>query len=92
MEKIFIIVLMNLWSNGEPEIIQYGTSILGESFSDRKACEARLVDLADGQNLVQERSLNGIVRANIVYRSRDSEGKVNQEYSCLEINYQKNLK
>ena len=89
MEKIFIILLMTVWSNGEPEIIQYGTSILGESFLTRQNCEVRLIDLADGQNLNQEKGIAGIARTNLVYRSRDSNGRVDQEYSCLEVNFQK---
>ena len=89
MEKIFIVLLMNVWSNGEPEIIQYGTSILGESFLTRQDCETQLINLTDGQNLNQEKGIAGITRTNLVYRSRDANGRVNQEYSCLEVNYQK---
>jgi hypothetical protein len=88
MEKIFIVLIMNVWSNGEPEIIQYGTSVLGESFSNRKDCEIKLKNLTSGQDLVEEKGLSGITRTNMVYRSRDSEGRVNQEYSCLEVNFQ----
>ena len=88
MEKIFIIVLLNIWSNGEPEIIQYGTSVLSESFVTRTECEVRLVDLAGDQNLLPEKSISGISRTNLVYRSRNNEGLVDQEYSCLEVNFQ----
>ena len=88
MEKIFIVLIMNVWSNGEPEIIQYGTSVSGESFLNRKDCEIKLKDLTSGQALVEEKGLSGITRTNMVYRSRDSEGRVNQEYSCLEVNFQ----
>ena len=87
MEKIFIILVMNVWSNGEPEIIQYGTSVLSESFSTRIDCEASLAELSAGQNLTKEKGLSGIVRTNLVYRSRDSKGRVDQEYSCLEVNF-----
>ena len=87
MEKIFIILLMNVWSNGEPEIVQYGTSVMSESFASRNECEFRLAELADGQGLKREKAISGIVRANIVYRSRDIYGHVNQEYSCLEVNF-----
>ena len=87
MEKIFIILVMNVWSNGEPEIIQYGSSVLRESFSNRKDCEASLIELSAGQNLTREKGLNGIARTNLVYRSRDSKGHVDQEYSCLEVNF-----
>ena len=89
MEKIFIILLMNVWSNGEPEIIQYGTSILGESFLTREDCETRLINLAHGQILIQEKGIAGIARTNLVYRSRDANGRVDQEYSCLEVHFQK---
>ena len=89
MEKIFIIVLLNIWSNGEPEIIQYGTSVLSESFVTRTECEVRLVDLAGDQNLLPEKSISGISRTNLVYRSRNNEGLVDQEYSCLEVNFQR---
>ena len=89
MEKMFVILLMNVWSNGEPEIIQYGTSILSESFLTRQGCEVRLMNLADGQNLTKEKGIAGIARTNLVYRSRDVNGRVDQEYSCLEINFQK---
>ena len=89
MEKVFIILLMTVWSNGEPEIIQYGTSILGESFLTRQECEAQLINLADGQNLNQEKGIAGIARTNLVYRSRDINGRVDQEYSCLEVNLKK---
>ena len=78
---------MNVWSNGEPEIIQYGTSILKKSFSDREDCESSLTELSVGQNLAKEKGLNGIARTNLVYRSRDSKGRVDQEYSCLEVNF-----
>tara|TARA_B100000902_G_C26727889_1_gene629937 strand:+ start:263 stop:532 length:270 start_codon:yes stop_codon:yes gene_type:complete len=87
MEKIFIILVMNVWSNGEPEIIQYGSSVLGQSFSNRKDCEASLMELSAGQNLTREKGLNGIARTNLVYRSRDIDGRVDQEYSCLEVNF-----
>ena len=87
MEKIFIILVMNVWSNGEPEIIQYGTSVLSESFSTRIDCEASLTELSAGQNLTKEKGLNGIARTNLVYRSRDINGRVDQEYSCLEVNF-----
>ena len=87
MEKLFIIIVMNVWSNGEPEIIQYGTSVLKESFSTRKECEIGLTELSAGQNLTKEKGLSGIVRTNLVYRSRDSKGRVDQEYSCLEVNF-----
>ena len=89
MEKIFIILLMTVWSNGEPEIIQYGTSVLGESFLTRQDCEARLINLADGQNLNQEKGIAGIARTNIVFRSRDADERIDQEYSFLEINFPK---
>ena len=90
MEKIFIILLMNVWSNGEPEIIQYGTSVLGESFSNRHSCEEKLKILTSGQELDEEKGISGIARTNIVYRSRDTQGRVNQQYSCLEINFNVN--
>lgn len=80
---------MTVWSNGEPEIIQYGTSVLGKSFLTRKDCESQLVDLSKGQNLNQEKGIAGIARTNLVYRSRDGDGRVDQEYSCLEVNFQK---
>ena len=89
MEKIFIILLMNVWSNGEPEIIQYGTSVLGKFFPSREECEISLHRLTDGQGLTQEKAISGITRANIVYRSRDANGRVDQEYSCLEVNLNK---
>mgnify|MGYP001168005531 FL=1 len=89
MEKIFIILLMNVWSNGEPEIIQYGTSVLGKFFSSREECEISLHQLTDGQGLKQEKAISGITRANIAFRSRDGNGRVNQEYSCLEVNLNK---
>ena len=89
MEKIFIILLMNVWSNGEPEIIQYGTSILAESFSSREECEQGLKALTAGQNLKLEKGISGITRTNVVYRSRDELNRVNQEYSCLEVNFTK---
>ena len=89
MEKIFIIILMNVWSNGEPEIIQYGTSVSGKFFSTREKCETSLQRLTDGQGLTQEKAISGITRANIVYRSRDKNGRVDQEYSCLEVNFTK---
>ena len=88
MQKIFIILVMNIWSNGEPEIIQYGTSVLSKSFSNRSECEKSLKELAVGEDLTEEKGISGITRTNIVYRSRDSEGTVNQEYSCLEVNFQ----
>ena len=78
---------MNVWSNGEPEIIQYGTSVLKKSFLNREECEASLTELSVGQNLAKEKGLNGIARTNLVYRSRDSKGRVDQEYSCLEVNF-----
>ena len=56
MEKIFIVLLMTVWSNGEPEIIQYGTSVLGESFASRKECEDRLTDLAVEPDLTKEKN------------------------------------
>ncbi len=87
MEKIFIVILMTVWSNGEPEIVQYGTSILADSYSTRQDCEARLQYLAVGQKLKQEKGISGIVRSNLVYRSRDAQGRVDREYSCLEINF-----
>ena len=80
---------MNVWSNGEPEIIQYGTSVLGEFFSSRERCEKSLKQLTKGQGLKQEKALSGIIRKNTVYRSRDDAGRVNQEYSCLEVNLNK---
>ena len=89
MEKIFIILVMNVWSNGEPEIIQYGSSVLRKSFSNRKDCEASLIELSAGQNLTREKGLNGIARTNLVYRSRDINGRIDQEYSCLEVNFSK---
>ena len=89
MEKIFIVLLMTVWSNGEPEIIQYGTSVLGESFASRKECEDRLTDLAVEPDLTKEKGISGIIRENIVYRSRDSKGRIDQEYSCLEVNFQR---
>ena len=92
METIFIILLMNIWSNGEPEIIQYGTKVLGESFSTRKECEQSLKKLTIGQNLIEEKGLSGITRTNLVFRSRDYEGRVNQQYSCLEVNFQSKQK
>ena len=92
MEKIFIILLMTVWSNGEPEIIQYGTSVLGESFLTRQDCEARLINLVDGQNLNEEKAIAGIARTNLVFRSRDADERVDQEYSCLEVNFQKKSK
>ena len=78
---------MNVWSNGEPEILQYGTSILAESFSSRKECERSLKALTIDQNLTREQGISGIIRENVVYRSRDALGRVNQEYSCLEVNF-----
>ena len=80
---------MTIWSNGEPELIQYGTSVLAESFVTRPACETRLRSLAEGQNLNQEKGISGISRQNLVYRSRNANGRVDQEYSCLEVNFQK---
>ena len=82
---------MNVWSNGEPEIIQYGTSVLGEFFSSRLECETSLQRLTGGQGLTQEKAISGITRTNIVYRSRDKFGRVDQEYSCLEINLKNSL-
>ena len=82
---------MNVWSNGEPEIIQYGTSVLGKFFPNREECEISLHQLTDGQGLKQEKAISGITRANIVYRSRDKNGRVDQEYSCLEINFKNSL-
>lgn len=90
MEKIFIVILMTVWSNSEPEIIQYGTSVLGESFLDRQSCEARLTHLATGQNLQKEKGISGIARTNIVLRSRDTNSRIDQEYSCLEVNFKNN--
>ena len=80
---------MNVWSNGEPEIIQYGTSVLGEFFVSRKECETSLKRLTSGQGLTREKAISGITRANVVYRSRDKNGRVDQEYSCLEVNLDK---
>ena len=89
MEKIFIVLLMNIWSNGEPEMIQYGTSVRGESFSSRQDCEQRLRQLTEGQNLNPEKGISGITKSNLVFRARDDQGRINQEYSCLEVNYKK---
>ena len=87
MQKIFVIILMTVWSNGEPEIIQYGTSVLGESFLERKDCEIRLAIIAKDQNLKQDLGISGITKSNLVFRSYDEHNRVDQEYSCLEINF-----
>ena len=41
----------------------------------------------DSKRQSEEKGLSGIVRTNLVYRSRDSKGRVDQEYSCLEVNF-----
>ena len=60
---------MNIWANGEPEIIQYGTSVLGESFPTKIKCEERLRILSKDQNLTEDFGINGILRNKLVYRS-----------------------
>jgi hypothetical protein len=87
MQTIFIVLLMNIWSNGEPEMIQYGTSILSESFATRINCEKKLETLSKDQNLIRENGISGITRRNIVYRYYDKDEKITQEYSCLEVNF-----
>ncbi|MEE2773949.1 MAG: hypothetical protein VYE27_03460 [Pseudomonadota bacterium] len=86
MQKLFIILLMNVWANGEPEIVQYGTSVLGDYYDTREECEARLIQLSDGEDLRKEKGIRGIVRTDTVFRAYDQAGSVVQQYSCLEVN------
>ena len=44
-------------------------------------------EICDLVKLKQEKGISGIVRSNLVYRSRDAQGRVDREYSCLEINF-----
>ena len=56
------------------------------------ACDlAKRISLGQNkeQNLIQEKGIAGIARTNLVYRSRDANERVDQEYSCLEVNFQK---
>ena len=87
MNTIFIVILMTIWSNDEPEIVQFGTNFLGESFMNRKDCESRLEELTQGQNFVREKGISGIVRNNLVFRSYDKNSRVDREYSCLEVSF-----
>ena len=86
MQTIFIVLLMNVWANGEPEIVQYGTSVLGEYYDTRESCEERLVQLVEGEDLTREKGLRGILKNDTVFRYYGEGGKVMQQYSCLEVN------
>ena len=78
---------MTVWANGEPEIIQYGTNVLNESYDTRRECEERLIVLAKGQDLIQEKAISGIVRKNLVFRAYGDDDRINLEYSCLAVNF-----
>ena len=78
---------MTIWSNGEPEILQYGTSVLSESYDTRKNCENRLNEITKGEGLFREKGISGITKNNLVFRGYDKNKRVNLEYSCLAINF-----
>ena len=87
MKKVFVVIILSIWSNGEPEILQYGTSVLSESFLTRKDCEVRLEDIVEGEDLMREKGISGITKNNLVFRAYDNRNRINLEYSCLEINF-----
>ena len=89
MSTIFIVLVMSIWAGGEPEITQYGTSVLAQSYPSRSACEERLAEIADGENMIKEKGLRGILKMDVVYRHYDATGRVSKQYSCLEVNFKK---
>ena len=83
----FIVILLSIWSNGEPEIIQFGTDILSQSYKSRENCETRLEEIVDGQNMIKEKGLRGITRVDTVYRQYDDKQRISQQYSCLKVSF-----
>ena len=83
----FIVILLSIWSNGEPEIIQFGTDILSQSYKNREECEKRLEEIVEGQNMFKEKGLRGITRIDTVYRQYDDTQRISQQYSCLQVSF-----
>ena len=87
MNTKFIVILLSIWSNGEPEIIQFGTNVLSQSFKTRQNCEKRLDEIVIGQDMVKEKGLRGILKIDTVYRQYDDKQRISQQYSCLQVSF-----
>ena len=87
MKTIFIVVSLSIWANGEPELIQFGSSVLGQSYKSRVDCEKRLEEVAAGQNMKREKGIRGILKNDLVFRTYGENNQISNQYSCLAITF-----